>query len=294
MYLPALDLFLKVVECGSFSKAAKELYLTHTAIIKQMNSLEEMLKVKLFIRSPQGIKLTEVGKVLAYKIDELKKISQQMIKEVQQAGTHDQKEFVVGTSTLYPCKSFMDLWDEIQKENPNFQLKIQSFQDDQHRLNLLDKDYDFIVCPYNLTKQNNHYHFIPLGKYRFCLMVHKSHPLASSNELSFQDLKHQTIRIMKEGSSPINDQIRQDILKYYPSIMIRDIAPSYNTETFNECALSQDILLSLECWKNIHPSLKAISLKEDYFLSYGIVCKKNSPQKMEEFLTVIEKILSKE
>lgn len=103
MYLPALDIFLKVVECGSFSKAAKELYLTHTAIIKQMNSLEEMLKVKLFIRSPQGIKLTEAGKVLAYKIDELKKMSQQMIKEVQQAGTHNQKEFVVGTSTLYPC-----------------------------------------------------------------------------------------------------------------------------------------------------------------------------------------------
>lgn len=39
-------------------------------------------------------------------------------------------------------------------------------------------------------------------------MVHKSHSLASSNELSFQDLKHQTIRIMKEGSSPINNQIR--------------------------------------------------------------------------------------
>ena len=39
---------------------------------------------------------------------------------------------------------------------------------------------------------------------------------------------------------------------------------------------------------NVHPSLK-----EDYFLPYGIVCKRNSSQKMEEFLSMIEKILSK-
>lgn len=39
---------------------------------------------------------------------------------------------------------------------------------------------------------------------------------------------------------------------------------------------------------NVHPSLK-----EDYFLPYGIVCKKKSSQKMEEFLSMIEKILSK-
>lgn len=60
-----------------------------------------------------------------------------------------------------------------------------------------------------------------------------------------------------------------------------------------KCALSQDFLLSLECWTNIHPFLKAIFLKEDSFLPYGIVCKRNSSQKMEEFLSTIEKILSK-
>ena len=291
MYLPALDIFLKVVECGSFSKAAKELYLTHTAIIKQMNSLEEILKVQLFIRSPQGIKITKAGEVLKQKIEELKVITNHMVQEVQQVD--NQKELIVGTSTLYPCKSFMDLWDQIQKDYPSFQLKIQSFQDDQHRLDLLDKDYDFIVGPYNLINQQKQYHFIPLGKYRFCLMVHKNHPLASFNQLSLSDLNQQTIRIMKEGNSPINDQIRHDILNHYPSITIKDIFPAYNTETFNKCALSQDFLLSLECWTNIHPSLKAISLKEDYFLPYGIVCKRNSSQKMEEFLSTIEKILSK-
>ena len=90
-----------------------------------------------------------------------------------------------------------------------------------------------------------------------------------------------------------NDYINSVNLNHYPSITIKDISPAYNTETFNKCALSQDFLLSLECWTNIHSSLKAISLKEDYFLPYGIVCKRNSSQKMEEFHSIIEKILSK-
>lgn len=38
---------------------------------------------------------------------------------------------------------------------------------------------------------------------------------------------------------------------------------------------------------NVHPSLK-----EDYFLPYGIVCKRNSSQKMEEFLSMMEEFLS--
>ena len=40
MYNPQLDTFICVVEAGSFSKAAEELYISAPAVIKQINSLE--------------------------------------------------------------------------------------------------------------------------------------------------------------------------------------------------------------------------------------------------------------
>ena len=40
MYNPQLDTFIKVAESGSFSKAAQALFITPTAVIKQMNLLE--------------------------------------------------------------------------------------------------------------------------------------------------------------------------------------------------------------------------------------------------------------
>lgn len=39
MYSPQLETFVKVADAGSFNKAAEELYITSTAVIKQINLL---------------------------------------------------------------------------------------------------------------------------------------------------------------------------------------------------------------------------------------------------------------
>ena len=55
MYNPQLDTFICVVESGSFSKAAEKLYISPTAVIKQINSLEASLDLKLFSRTHRGL-----------------------------------------------------------------------------------------------------------------------------------------------------------------------------------------------------------------------------------------------
>ena len=46
MVHPLLNTFLAVAESGSFTKAAEKLYITPTAVMKQMNALEEHLNLK--------------------------------------------------------------------------------------------------------------------------------------------------------------------------------------------------------------------------------------------------------
>ena len=64
MYNPQLDTFLAVVEAGSFNKAAEDLYITSTALIKQINLLESDLGVRLFDRTHRGLTLTKAGESL--------------------------------------------------------------------------------------------------------------------------------------------------------------------------------------------------------------------------------------
>jgi DNA-binding transcriptional LysR family regulator len=53
--------FLKLVECGNFSAAADELYITQSALSKHIQSLEKTLGIQLFIRNKKKTELSDGG-----------------------------------------------------------------------------------------------------------------------------------------------------------------------------------------------------------------------------------------
>lgn len=60
--LTSLDVFVKVVECGGFSAAAKRLNMSTTMVSKHVQALEERLGARLLNRTTRRVRLTEVGK----------------------------------------------------------------------------------------------------------------------------------------------------------------------------------------------------------------------------------------
>ena len=61
MYNPQLKILLEVADKGSFSKASEVLFLTPTAVMKQINQLEDRLGFALLKRTARGVHLTEAG-----------------------------------------------------------------------------------------------------------------------------------------------------------------------------------------------------------------------------------------
>ena len=130
MYNPQLDAFVQVADCGSFNKAAEALYLSSTAVIKQINALEKHLGLQLVFRTNHGITLTEAGKVLYKHAKGIMDYSQRAIQEARLAAEAAATTFCVGTSILNPCKPFMDLWYQVSENLPGFKLHIVPFEDD--------------------------------------------------------------------------------------------------------------------------------------------------------------------
>lgn len=64
MNLKQLEAFVQVAEGGSFSKAAKALYLTQPTVSAHIAVLEKELNVRLFIRNTKEVSLSEDGKEL--------------------------------------------------------------------------------------------------------------------------------------------------------------------------------------------------------------------------------------
>ena len=66
MKLKQLEYLLKIVECGSITKAANDLYISQPSLTKSLVSLEEEYKIKILTRKPRGVELTAEGKEFVY------------------------------------------------------------------------------------------------------------------------------------------------------------------------------------------------------------------------------------
>ncbi|MBQ2616919.1 MAG: LysR family transcriptional regulator, partial [Synergistaceae bacterium] len=55
------DYFLKIVECGSLTKAAEELIVSQPSLSQYIRRLERSLDAKLFDRKSSPMKLTYTG-----------------------------------------------------------------------------------------------------------------------------------------------------------------------------------------------------------------------------------------
>ncbi|MDO4555635.1 MAG: LysR family transcriptional regulator, partial [Lachnospiraceae bacterium] len=64
MYHPQLSIFVTVIDCGSFTKAAEVLYLSSTAVMNQMNAMEKRYSVKLLERTKHGVHPTAAGEII--------------------------------------------------------------------------------------------------------------------------------------------------------------------------------------------------------------------------------------
>ena len=64
MNIEFLKGFVETVQTKSIAKASENLHISHTALSKQLKSLEKHFDVQLFVRSSQGVELTEAGQVL--------------------------------------------------------------------------------------------------------------------------------------------------------------------------------------------------------------------------------------
>ena len=58
---PQINVFIRVAESGSFSRAAQELGLSQPSASRIVTGLERRLGVKLSLRTTSNIALTEVG-----------------------------------------------------------------------------------------------------------------------------------------------------------------------------------------------------------------------------------------
>ena len=292
MYHPALKTFLVVADCGSFTKASEKLYISPTAIMKQINSLESELDMKLFTRTSQGVRLTPAGESIYKDGKYLISYSDQAIKKAKSLINSQTKLLRVGTSLLNPCKAFMDIWNLVNNLFPQFQIQIVPFEDTQENIlsviGAIGQKIDFLVGACDSAQWLKLCQIYPLGEYTVCCAVAYTHRLAQKERLEIIDLYGERLMMVKKGDSPHNDQIRENLSRYHPQIHIEDTPQFYDIGIFNRCQQTGNVLLTLDTWADVHPSVKTIPVNWDYTIPYGLLYPLHPSKNVTEFLDALK------
>ncbi len=298
MYNPVLDTFITVAECGSFTKASELLYISPTAVMKQMNTLEAHLDLKLTERTPTGVKLTAAGEIIYRDAQFMIDYSKKSLAEAKAAEHSYDTTFCVGTSLLNPAKPFMDIWYRVNKKFPDYKLHLVPFEDDHEgilsEIKKLGEKFDFLIGVCDSKAWLSLCNFFPLGRYKKMIAVSREHRLARKNRIGLEDLYGETLMMVKRGDSGVNDFIRNDLENNHPQIHIEDTPQFYDLSVFNRCAETGNVLLTIECWQEVHPGLVSIPVNWDYSIPYGLLYSLNAPDDVKRFVDEAAKLAGKE
>ncbi|GLC94458.1 LysR family transcriptional regulator [Cupriavidus sp. TA19] len=119
-----LKYFVRIVELGSVSRAAADLYTAQPALSQQIAKLEDELKVKLLARSARGVVATEAGDVFYRHARAMLRQAELMKKDVQHAGEHPQGTVSVGLPTSAATILAPRLLAAAGRQYPDIQLQI--------------------------------------------------------------------------------------------------------------------------------------------------------------------------
>jgi DNA-binding transcriptional LysR family regulator len=126
--LLAMEMFVRVVETGSFSKAAREFNTTQPTVTKQVAAIEARLKARLLNRNTRGVSLTEPGALYYEKCKTIVRDAEEADSIVQLRQNQAQGLLRVGTSVAFGRRVVVPLALEYMRRHPQVQLDL-SFED---------------------------------------------------------------------------------------------------------------------------------------------------------------------
>lgn len=193
MKLEYLRQFIAINETGTLTKAAEQLHISQSTLTRNMYTLERILNVQLFDRSPNHLKVTPTGIYALPKFQEILDQHQQMITSIR---TFNEKGAIIkgGACSQGPIWKIRHLHD-VSDRLINVELKL--FLDEIELIKKLENDeLDFIITSFPVKKEGieSQYYL----KEQLYLSVPKNHPLANRTDISFEELKGETLLVRTE------------------------------------------------------------------------------------------------
>ena len=124
MTIAQMSHFYALCQSGSYTQAAKQLYITQPALSKSIAALESELNLRLVERSTRTVALTAAGEEFARACEEMLEVYRKGVNNARTAAGDISGLVRFGLPRDRVCDTFAGLRRHIEEEYPNLRLEL--------------------------------------------------------------------------------------------------------------------------------------------------------------------------
>lgn len=223
--------FVNLAKNLNFTTTSKQCFVTQSTLSKHISSLEEELKVKLFIRSQHGVRLTETGKMFFHDMNRLLDTYDEAMENLERSkhsgGTLLRVGYLHGATYSFLSK----LYKSFIEENPDIELELFSLEHIELSKRLEEDAIDIALTEefndVNPTWYNRHVIYTDYC----CAVMPKNHHLANQTYLTLTDLDGETVFTGSKNQSEYSTILEHAFKTESVDVDIRPVFNSFSEIT---------------------------------------------------------------
>ncbi|AKG37067.1 LysR family transcriptional regulator [Paenibacillus durus] len=196
MSLIKYEVFQKIVELGSLTRAAEALGLTQSAVSHAISSLEDEFGFVLLIRNRTGVRLTLNGERVLKHIRSLLNCDEQLKQEIAAIKGVEAGTIRIGTFSSVSINWLPGIIRSFRQEHPLIEVKLINgdYDEIEDWLKNGEIDFGFMSLP-----ALDSFEVIPLWMDRMVCIVPKQHPLSGSKRISYAQIEQESFIMPTKG-----------------------------------------------------------------------------------------------
>lgn len=124
MYDRRLDSVIAAADCGSFSKAAKQLGVSTPALAKRIDTFEADCGIALFNRTRRGVFLTPAGASVVEDARAIMRQSEDVLRRAREQEAFGGTTVRLGISAACPARAVLEAWPRVHEADPSLHLEL--------------------------------------------------------------------------------------------------------------------------------------------------------------------------
>jgi DNA-binding transcriptional LysR family regulator len=201
-----IEALKELVEAGSFTRAAMNMFITQPTLTKQMKNLEDTVKAKIINRKHTGITLTPEGKILYDYARRILRLRDEAREKVLSLQNHDSGHILISASTIPATYILPPILGQLKKQYPDIRTHLRMTDSEDTYQAVIDDLAEIGFVGKEIVDRR--LIVVTLWKDRIVLAVPEGHPWYQREAVTLQEVEAEPF-IMREPGSGTREVMEQ-------------------------------------------------------------------------------------